>query len=56
LRVKGRGVPHLRGGGRGDLYLRLVVHVPEGDGTAAADAARALDAAYVRSPRDGWRL
>lgn len=56
LRVKGRGVPHLRGGGRGDLYLRLVVHVPEGDGAAVADAARALDAAYARSPRDGWRL
>jgi molecular chaperone DnaJ len=56
LRVKGRGVPHLRGGGRGDLYLRLVVHVPERASAAAADAARALDAAYVRPPREGLRL
>ena len=40
----------------GDLYLRLVIHVPERDGDAAAEAARAIDAAYERSPRDGWRL
>ena len=56
LRVKGRGVPRLRGGERGDLYLRLVIHVPEREGDAAAEAARALDATYERSPRDGWRL
>lgn len=56
LRVKGRGVPQLRGGGRGDLYLRLVVHVPDRESAAAADAARALDVAYSRPPRDGWRL
>lgn len=56
LRVKGRGVPHLRGGGRGDLYLRLVIHVPEGDSAGAVEAARALDAAYARSPRAGLRL
>ncbi|MFN8641372.1 MAG: molecular chaperone DnaJ [Candidatus Binatia bacterium] len=56
LRVKGRGVPHLRGGGRGDLYLRVVVHVPDRESRAAAEAATALDATYARPPRDGWRL
>ncbi|HSQ01608.1 MAG TPA: molecular chaperone DnaJ [Candidatus Dormibacteraeota bacterium] len=56
LRVKGKGVPHLRGGQRGDLYLRLRVHVPDRESTAAAEAARALDAAYAASPREGWRL
>jgi DnaJ-class molecular chaperone len=56
LRVRGRGAPHLRGTGRGDLYLKLVVHLPEGESSAAAEAARALDAAYRRSPREGWRL
>jgi DnaJ-class molecular chaperone len=56
LRVKARGVPHLRGGGRGDLYLRLVVHVPDSEADAAAEAAQALDAFYSRKPRDGWRL
>lgn len=56
LRVRGRGAPHLRGTARGDLYLRLVVHLPEIESPAAAEAARALDAAYQRSPREGWRL
>ncbi|MDX2169798.1 MAG: molecular chaperone DnaJ [Deltaproteobacteria bacterium] len=56
LRVKERGVPHLRGGGRGDLYLRLVVQPPDREAEAAADAARALDAYYTRSPREGLRL
>ncbi len=56
LRVRGRGAPHLRGTERGDLYLKLVVHVPEGDSPTAAEAARALDATYTRSPREGWRL
>jgi molecular chaperone DnaJ len=56
LRVKGKGVPQLRGGERGDLYLRLRVHVPDRESAAATEAARALDAAYAVSPRDGWRL
>lgn len=56
LRVKGKGVPALRGGERGDLYLRLRVQVPETDAPAAAEAAQALDALYTASPRDGWRL
>lgn len=29
VRLRERGVPHLRGGGRGDLYIRLVVTVPK---------------------------
>lgn len=56
LRVRGRGAPHLRGKERGDLYLKLVVHVPEADAPGVAEAARALDATYRGSPRDGWRL
>jgi len=56
LRVRGRGAPHLRGTERGDLYLKLVIHVPDRESSAAAEAARALDTAYGRNPRDGWRL
>jgi DnaJ-class molecular chaperone len=56
LRVKGRGVPHLRGKERGDFYLKLVVYAPDADSAAALDAARALDAAYARSPREALRL
>ncbi len=29
LRLRGKGLPHFRGKGPGDLYLRLKVHVPE---------------------------
>jgi len=56
LRVKERGVPHLRGGGRGDLYLRLVVHVPDSASSAAVEAAQGLDQFYTRKPRDAWSL
>ena len=28
IRIKGAGAPKLRGGGRGDLYVRLKVSVP----------------------------
>lgn len=29
MRLRGEGVPHLRGRGKGDLYVRLIVNVPE---------------------------
>lgn len=28
IRLKGRGIPHLRGTGRGDQYVRIKVHIP----------------------------
>jgi molecular chaperone DnaJ len=56
LRVRGRGAPRLRGKEQGDLYLTLVVHVPDADAPGVAEAARALEATYRRSPREGLRL
>ncbi len=29
VRLRGEGVPHLQRGGKGDLYVRLIVTVPE---------------------------
>lgn len=29
IRLKGEGVPHIRGGGKGDLYIRLKIKIPE---------------------------
>jgi len=56
LRVKGRGIAHLKGSGRGDLYLRLSVQVPEGDSQSVRDAVEALESAYTRSPREALKL
>lgn len=56
LRVKGRGVQHLRGKGRGDLYLRLVVHVPEKIDDAVREAVRGIEPGYVKNPRQDLRL
>ena len=52
LRLKGQGVPALKGSSRGDLYLELRVVVPErptAEAKAAADALRPLYRGDVRS-------
>ncbi len=56
LRVKGHGVPHLKGNGRGELYLRLMVHVPDDASDAIRAAGEALEAGYRRSPRESLKL
>lgn len=56
LRVRGHGVPALKGAARGDLYLRLLVQVPAADGDAVRDAIRTVDAAYAGDPRRDLRL
>jgi DnaJ-class molecular chaperone len=58
LRLKGHGVPHRKGSGsgRGDLYLRLVVHVPDRPSDGVLEAVRALDEGYTENPRDRLRL
>jgi molecular chaperone DnaJ len=56
LRVRGHGVPALKGAARGDLYLRLMVQVPAADGDAVRDAIRVVDAAYAEDPRRDLRL
>lgn len=56
LRIRGRGVPHLHGGGAGDLYLRLMIHVPTQDSQAVREAARTLDEQTRPHPRDQLKL
>lgn len=46
MRLKGRGVPSLKGGAQGDLYLHLQVKVPEETTAEARAAAEALARAY----------
>src|SRR5262245_10805466 len=52
LRLRGRGAPDPKGGEPGDLYVRLVVHVPQGiKAESLADALDAVEHAYARNPR-----
>ncbi|WP_164016139.1 molecular chaperone DnaJ [Pyxidicoccus trucidator] len=46
MRLKGRGVPSLKGGSPGDLYLHLQVKVPEEASEEARAAAETLSRAY----------
>ncbi len=55
LRLRGKGVPRLQGGERGDLYVRVMVQVPE-DGDRVRDAIGALEAAYGADVRKDLRL
>ncbi len=41
IRLRGEGVPHVRGAGKGDLYVRLMVQVPE---KLTGEQKRALEA------------
>jgi molecular chaperone DnaJ len=53
LRVKGRGAPHIRGNGRGDLLARVKVTVPQKLTKAERDALESYGKVSRESPRDG---
>lgn len=55
LRLRGKGVPALHGGERGDLYVRIMVQVPEDDDRVRA-ALGSLEAAYKSDVRKDLRL
>jgi DnaJ-class molecular chaperone len=56
LRIRGHGVPDLKGGTRGDFYARLMVQVPvDGDDTVR-EAIRTVESAYGKDLREGLRL
>ena len=55
LRLRGKGVPDLHGGARGDFYVRTMVHVPD-RADKAGEAVQQLESAYQRSPRHGLAL
>lgn len=56
LRLKGRGVPALRGGKRGDLFLVLSIRNPEQPDDAAKKAAQQLGEAYTSDVRGAIHL
>jgi molecular chaperone DnaJ len=55
LRLRGKGVPHLRGGGRGDLYVALQVMVPPAS-DASKKAAEAFAGLYDKDVRAALKL
>lgn len=56
MRLRGRGVPHLRGDGAGDLYLVVRILVPEDADGEALDAVEKLKRAYRADVRAELRL
>jgi molecular chaperone DnaJ len=56
LRIRSHGVPALKGGTRGDLYLRLMIHVPVDGGEEVHEAIRKVESAYGNDLRSGLRL
>lgn len=56
LKIWGKGVPHVRGRGRGDLYVRLVVDVPDdlsSEQEALVRQLAELRGEEVAEPREG---
>ncbi len=56
LRLRGKGVPAMKGPERGDLYVVLQIHVPPDGDERTRDAVRALEESYQGSPRAGLAL
>jgi molecular chaperone DnaJ len=52
LRVKGRGAPHLRGNGRGDLLARVKVSVPKKLSKAEKEALEGYQKVSRENPRE----
>jgi molecular chaperone DnaJ len=52
LRVRGRGAPHLKGNGRGDLLARVKVSVPKKLTKAEKEALESYQRVSRESPRD----
>ena len=52
LRVKGRGAPKLKGGGKGDLLARIKVTVPQKLTKAEKEALAGYDSVLRERPRD----
>lgn len=56
LRLRGKGVPAMKGGERGDLYVVLEVHVPPDGNETTRAAVQTLESSYTASPRAGFGL
>lgn len=55
FRLKGKGLPHLKGEGRGDLFVKAVLHLPPEIDEQALALWRRLGAMTPYDPRAGMR-
>jgi molecular chaperone DnaJ len=56
LRLRGKGVPEMKGSKRGDLYVVLMVQVPTDGAEKVREAVTVLEDSYARNPRADLRL
>lgn len=56
MRLKGRGVPSLKGNGQGDMYLTLQVMLPDSSNPDARAGAEKMQRAYPQDVRSEVRL
>jgi molecular chaperone DnaJ len=56
LRLRGKGVPEMKGAGRGDLYVVLMIQVPTDGTERVREAVTVLEDSYARNPRSDLRL
>jgi DnaJ-class molecular chaperone len=56
IRLRGKGVPALKGGPPGDLYLVISVKVPEGGDTGVRKAVDTIEKAYASDVRAQLKL
>ena len=57
LRLRGKGVPEMKGTGRGDLYVVPMIHVPtDGANERVPEAVNVIESSYARNPRADLRL
>lgn len=52
FRLKGKGMPHLKGGGGGDQYIKIMVAIPKGISEADKELFRKLSLLYKENPRE----
>jgi molecular chaperone DnaJ len=51
LRLRGKGMPHLKGGGHGDLFVKLQVVTPTPTTDREREILRELDSLRTKNPR-----
>lgn len=51
LRLKGEGMPHIHGSGKGDLYVRVIIEVPKNLSNKQKNLLREFDG---EKPKKGW--